>query len=241
MRATDSKLQGKTGTDLALVRNAKQGDMAAFELLVRRHTDKLFRIAVRVTKCHEDAEEVVQDAFIKAFNKLDSFEERSRFSTWLTRIAINTALMKIRGKDRFKTVSLTEDESSTDIIPEDAVDWGPNPEQLYSRGELTELLVRALDSLSDNYRTIIVLRDVECFSVVESADILGLSITAVKARLLRARLQLREKLSPYFQAKEKPSPFTSDKKLSKNRAGYPFAQNLGRWLPAESIGGYFLG
>lgn len=199
MQPTDIKLEGEAGTDLALVREARQGNMAAFELLIRRHTDKLFRIAFRVTKCHEDAEEVVQDAFIKALNKLHSFEERSRFSTWLTRIAINTALMKIRGKDTFKTVSLSDDENSTDIIPDEVVDWRPNPEQLYSRVELREILVKALDSLPHHYRTIIVLRDVEGFSVAESAEILGLSVTAVKARLLRARLQLREKLNRYFR------------------------------------------
>ena len=230
MQPTDTKPEGERGTDLALVREAKQGNMAAFEQLIKRHTGKLFRIAFRVTKCHEDAEEVVQDAFTKAFNKLHSFEERSRFSTWLTRIAINTALMKIRRRDRFQIVSITEDETRTAIVPHEVVDWRPSPEQLYSRRELTEILGRALDSLSDNHRMIFVLRDVEGFSVVESADILGLSTTAVKARLLRARLQLREKLSPYFQAEEKPSPFTSDKKLSKDRAGYPFEQKLGRWL-----------
>src|ERR1051326_116446 len=116
MLASKLQLEGEAGTDLRLVRDAKQGDMAAFERLVKRHTDKLFRIAIRITKCHEDAEEAVQDAFIKAFSKLEAFEERSRFSTWLTRIAINTALMKVRGKAKYKTLSLTDNEQNDTAI-----------------------------------------------------------------------------------------------------------------------------
>jgi len=231
MLASKLQLEGEAGTDLRLVRDAKQGDMAAFERLVKRHTDKLFRIAIRITKCHEDAEEVVQDAFIKAFSKLEAFEERSRFSTWLTRIAINTALMKVRGKAKYKTLSLTDNEQNdTAIIPAEVQDWRPNPEQLYSRGELTAILTKALDSLPEHYRTIIVLRDIEGFSIAETAEVLNLSLTAVKARLLRARLQLREELSPYFQDNKKRTPANSDEEASYGEVVLPFERNLNRWL-----------
>lgn len=218
MRPTGERVEPEQDRDLALVHDAKQGNTTAFELLIRRHTSKVFRVAFSVTKCHEDAEEVVQDAFVKAFNKLNTFEERSRFSTWLTRIVINTALTKVRGKHGFNVVPMTEGETGTDIVAEDVVDWRPNPEQLYSQRELREILAKTLDSLSDNYRTVVVLRDIEDFSIAETAEILNLSVTAVKMRLMRARLQLREKLSHYFHDGNKQPAHLSYTFGSKNIA-----------------------
>lgn len=198
------KLKTETRSDIDLVRDAKDGDVIAFEELVRRHTQKMFRIAFHITKCREDAEEVVQDVFVKAFSNLDHFEERSQFSTWLTRIAINTALVKLRGTRKWRTLSLSQDEpGDVDAIAEEIADWKPNPEQLYSRSELKHILITALQSLPDHYRAIFLLRDIEGFSILETAKMLELSTTAVKARLTRARLQLRERLNIYFQHTEK--------------------------------------
>jgi RNA polymerase sigma-70 factor, ECF subfamily len=194
------KFETETRTDFALVHAAKEGNEAAFEKLVRRHTRRMFRIALLLTKCQEDAEEVVQDVFVKAFTNLYRFEERAQFSTWLTRIAINTALMRVRSRSRYRTVSLSQDEQSgPEIAPEQIADWRPDPEQLYSRLELKQILIQALDSLPDHYRTIFLLRDIEGFSITETAELLDLSDTAVKARLTRARLQLRARLNAHFR------------------------------------------
>jgi RNA polymerase sigma-70 factor (ECF subfamily) len=224
------KLESETRSDLDLAHEAKNGDVTAFEELVRRYTQRMFRIAFHITKCPEDAEEVVQDVFVKAFGKLDRFEERSQFSTWLTRIAINTALMKVRATSQCRTVSLSQDASNDpNAIREQVPDWKPNPEQLYSRSELKHILIKALESLPDHYRTIFVLRDIEGFSILEAAEMLELSTTAVKARLTRARLQLRESLDRYFQHTER------NRQIAKHRqtglsVESPLAHSVELWM-----------
>ena len=200
------KFEARAGADFELVHAARAGDVSAFDELVRRHTQRMFRVALHITNCVEDAEEVVQDSFVKAFKNLDRFEERAQFSTWLTRIAVNTALMKVRARSKHKTVSLTHDEpEGTDAAREYILDWHPNPEQLYSQLELKEILIKALDSLPDHYRTIFLLRDIEGFSIEETAELLDLNAAAVKARLMRARLALRERLSVHFQCGRRPA------------------------------------
>jgi RNA polymerase sigma-70 factor, ECF subfamily len=217
-------------TDLVLARDARDGDVTAFEELVLRHTRKVFRIALHITKCQEDAEEVVQDVFVKAFTNLDRFEERAQFSTWLTRIAINTALMKVRCRGRYRTVSLSQDEKSdAEVAPEQIMDWRPDPEQLYSRSELKEILVKALDSLPDHYRAIFLLRDIEGFSIVETAELLDLSTMAVKARLMRARLQLRERLNRYFQLEQKTARVAAHRESSLVKLTSRMEESLKLW------------
>jgi RNA polymerase sigma-70 factor (ECF subfamily) len=190
--------------DLALVHAAKAGDADAFGQLLRRHQGSAFRIAQHITRSREDAEEVSQESFLKAFQNLNRFEERSRFSTWLTRIVVNTALMRVRTRRGPEALPVrNEDTQDSGPAPEEEVaDWRPNPEQLYGRRELHDILSRALASLPQIYGTVFLLRDVEGFSTAETADALELSETAVKARLLRARLQLRAKLTPYFRREE---------------------------------------
>jgi RNA polymerase sigma-70 factor (ECF subfamily) len=190
--------------DLGLVHAAKAGDADAFEHLLRKHQASVFRIAQHITRSREDAEEVSQESFLKAFQNLDRFEERSRFSTWLTRIVVNTALMRVRTRRGPDAVFVRQDDpaDATPAPQEEVVDWRPNPEQLYGRQELRDILSRALASLPQIYGTVFVLRDVEGFSTTETAEALELSETAVKARLLRARLQLRAKLTPYFRRGE---------------------------------------
>ena len=185
--------------DLALVHAAKRGDRAAFEELLRQSQAMVFRVTQHITGSREDAEEVAQETFLKAFQNLGRFEERSRFSTWVTRIAVNTALMRIRSRRGRETVSIREDDANDSGVPAQVVDWRPNPEQLYSRHELRNILTKALAALPQHYGTVFFLRDVEGFSTAETAEALGISITAVKARLLRARLELREHLSRYFE------------------------------------------
>jgi RNA polymerase sigma-70 factor (ECF subfamily) len=194
-------------SEMALVHAAKEGDVGAFEQLLRRNQAMVFRVAQHITGSREDAEEVAQEAFLKAFQNLERFEERSRFSTWVTRITVNTALRRIRSRRGHETVPLHEDDpNDPSALPEEVADWRPGPEQIYGRRELRAILTRALAGLPQHYSTVFLLRDVEGFSTAETAEALGLSPTAVKARLLRARLQLRQRLDPYFRRDEPRSP-----------------------------------
>lgn len=189
-----------TGDDLALVRAAKRGEMGAFEELVKRYDRNIFRIAQHITQNREDAEDVVQEAFLKSYQNLESFQEQSKFYTWLVRIAVNEALMKLRKRRTAKTVSLDEDvKTEEDSVPREVADWAPNPEQLYKQAELHEILSKTIQGLPSSFRTVFVLRDVEGLSTEETAEALDLSVPAVKSRLLRARLQLRDRLSRYFK------------------------------------------
>jgi len=190
--------------ELTLVRAAKAGDISAYEQLVRRYDRNVFRIAQHITHNREDAEDVVQDAFLKAYENLAKFQEQSKFYTWLVRIAVNEALMRLRRRRPERTVSLDEDvRTEEDTVPREVADWSPNPEQLYSQAEMREILQRTIQGLPPGFRTVFVLRDVEGLSTEETAEALDLSIPAVKSRLLRARLQLRERLNKYFANQQK--------------------------------------
>jgi RNA polymerase sigma-70 factor, ECF subfamily len=186
--------------ELQLVQAAKAGDVSAFEDLVKRYDRNVFRIAQHITQNREDAEDVVQDAFLKAYQNLGQFQGQSKFYTWLVRIAVNEALMRLRRRRPERMVSLDEDvKTEDDSVPREVADWSPNPEQQYSQAELKDILTRTIQGLPPSFRTVFVLRDVEGLSTEEAAEALDLSIPAVKSRLLRARLQLRERLSRYFQ------------------------------------------
>jgi RNA polymerase sigma-70 factor (ECF subfamily) len=186
--------------DMDLVHASKNGDVAAFEQLVKRYDRKLLRIAQHVTHNREDAQDAVQEAFFKAYRNLGQFREDSQFSTWLIRITVNQSLMKLRKQRTMKEVSLDEEfQTEGDMLPIEVTDWAPNPEQLYGASELRDILARALGELRPILRAVFVLRDIESLSTDQTADVLGLSHPAVKARLWRARLQLRESLNRYFR------------------------------------------
>jgi RNA polymerase sigma-70 factor (ECF subfamily) len=185
--------------DLDLVHASKNGDVAAFEQLVKRYDRKLLRIAQSVTHNTEDARDAVQDVFLKVFQNLGQFREESQFSTWLFRITVNQSLMKVRKQRAIREVSLDQDfQADVDMLPMEVIDWAPNPEQLYWASELRLILINALSELELISRTVFVLRDIEGLSTDQTADVLNLSPTAVKARLWRSRLQLREYLNRYF-------------------------------------------
>jgi RNA polymerase sigma-70 factor (ECF subfamily) len=199
MGAIQPKLGEPTSEELVLVQAAKAGDDSAFEQLVRRYDRNVFRIAQHITQNREDAEDVVQEAFLKAYGNLGQFQGQSKFYTWLVRIAVNEALMKLRRRRPERMVSLDEEiKTDEDSVPREVADWSPNPEQQYSQAELREILTKTIQGLPSSFRTVFVLRDVEGLSTEEAAEALELSIPAVKSRLLRARLQLRERLSRYF-------------------------------------------
>jgi RNA polymerase sigma-70 factor (ECF subfamily) len=182
------------------VARAKAGDSAAFEQLIRQYDRQIFRTALHITQNREDAEDITQDVFFKAFQKLNQFQGNSKFSTWLVRIAVNESLMRLRKRKTQRTVSMDQDvETEEGAIPRDFAEWRPNPEQNYSQAELAEILRKTIAGLPPGFRTVFTLRDIENLSTEETAEALGLSVPAVKSRLLRARLQLRERLSRYFR------------------------------------------
>ncbi len=187
-------------TEQELVEQAKRGDTSAFGELVNRYERNIYRLARHITQNEDDAEDVLQETFLKAFANLDQFQGHSKFYTWLVRIAVNESLMKLRRRKADRSVSLYEPvETGEDSMPREIAAWEENPEQKYGRAEMNAILSRAIDSLSPGFRTVFLLRDVEGFSTEETASALKLSIPAVKSRLLRARLQLREKLNRIFR------------------------------------------
>ncbi len=185
-----------------LLERAKQGDARAFSELVSKYERKIFRLAKHITQNEEDAEDVLQETFLKAYEHLGEFQGNSKFYTWIVRIAVNESLMKLRKRKSDRTVSMDEsiDTGEETVVREIAV-WEENPEQRYSREEIRAILDEAVDSLKPSFRTVFLLRDVEELSTEETAEALGLSVPAVKSRLLRARLQLREKLTRFFKRK----------------------------------------
>ncbi|HEV2202100.1 MAG TPA: RNA polymerase sigma factor [Bryobacteraceae bacterium] len=185
-----------------LVAQAQAGNAQAFAELVKRYERKIYRIAKNITQNDEDAEDVLQDAFLKAYEHLSGFQGHSRFYTWIVRIAVNEALMKLRKRKGDRFVSLDEpiDTGEEEVKREVAV-WEGNPEEQYSKEELQRILNEAVETLKPDFRTVFTLRDIEELSTEETAEALGISIPAVKSRLLRARLALREKLTRQFKRK----------------------------------------
>ena len=185
--------------EYALLADAKRGDSAAFEILCKQSASTVFRVARQMMRNNEDAEDVVQESFQQAFIHLKNFNGDSRFSTWLSRIAINAALMRLRKEHRKRDVSLDEsaeiDESSSRL---DVEDQGLNPEQLYAQKERQRILSEAMKELTPGMRKAIELRELGERSTEETARIMGISAAAVKARVFHGRRKLRERLKHYF-------------------------------------------
>jgi RNA polymerase sigma-70 factor, ECF subfamily len=196
--------------DRGLVQRVLSGDKRAFETLVRRHERRVFRVTLAILGNAQDAEEAMQDAFVKAYRHLEQFRGDSRFTTWLTRIAVNEALQK--RASRKTAVSLDEvPETEIKVFPHRSLQWHEDPEKLFRKQEIRKMVEEAIQSLPLIYRETFVLRDVEGFRAEEAAEILGLTLPAVKSRLLRARLLMRETLA----AKLEQTPGFSKKMLIK--------------------------
>jgi len=199
----NSRDAGLVKDESVLVTEAKAGSYEAFEDLVNRYEKKIYRLGLNLTGNPEDAEDMLQETFLKAFEHLPTFREDSRFYTWIVRIAINQGLMKLRKRRSSKEVQLDEPSNDDgDIMPREFADWRPNPEQELERTELEAILQDAARSLPMTFRTVFFLRDVEGLSTEETAELLNLSEGAVKARLFRARLRLREELSKTLKIKK---------------------------------------
>jgi len=200
MSAMSSPIQ--VDEEAAVVAQARTGDAKAFNELLQRYERKIFRLALHITQNREDAEDVLQETFLKAYQHLDQFQGQSKFYTWIVRIAVNQALMKLRKRKSDRSVSLDDTiDTGEDTVAREIAAWDENPEQQYGREELNQILTSAVDGLTPIYRAVFVLRDVDGLSTEETAEALELSVPAVKSRLLRARLQLRDKLTRYFKRK----------------------------------------
>jgi RNA polymerase sigma-70 factor (ECF subfamily) len=193
-------------SDGMLVTAAKRGNGRAFEDLVLRHERRIFVMAQRITNNREDAEDVVQETFHKVYLHLDSFQEKSRFSTWLTRIAMNEAFMLLRRKRAVFEVLPENADDGAQSGPEKFIDQGPNPEESCWQSERTQLLNEAINRLGPRIRTAILLRDIEERSVEETAHILGTTISAVKARVFHGRRKLRRMVNPRVPWEASASP-----------------------------------
>lgn len=189
--------------DLRLIERVLGGDRQAFEALVRSHERRVFRVTLAVLGQVEDAEDAMQETFIKAYRHLKQYRHESRFTTWLTRIAVNESLQKRQA--RKEHVSLDESPATQNQdFPRRFEPWAADPEKLYTQQELRDLVERAIRSLSSIYREALILCDVEGMSAKEAAEVLAVNVAALKSRLLRARLMMREALTTSF---EQPRPF----------------------------------
>lgn len=185
--------------EIQLVERAKNGDTKAFEELMKMTQDKIYNLGLKLLGNKEDAADLLQETYIKAYENLQNFEGRSSFSTWLYRIATNFALMKLR-KEKHKKVSIDElKQTANGTYKREISDWSENPVSHYRNEELKEILNEAISSLPPKYKSVFILHDVEGFSIPEVAQMLSLSVPAVKTRIHRSRLYLREKLSEYFK------------------------------------------
>jgi RNA polymerase sigma-70 factor (ECF subfamily) len=180
--------------DFEIVARVKNGDTDAFEELVRKHGRRVYRSLLGILGHADEAEDALQDAFLKAFQHLAEFENRSRFSTWLVRIAINAGLQRMRSRKDIDSL----DEENEEFRPRNIQAWTDTPEESYSREELRRLVEREVMKLPVKYRVALMLRDLEELSTEETALALGLSVPGVKARVLRGRLMLRESMVQYF-------------------------------------------
>ena len=190
-------------TDAGLVAEAQSGKLEAFEALVRRHSQLIYRTLTAILGNPAEAQDAMQDTLLSAFEHIGGFQGRSKFSTWLVSIARNTGLQRLRRGERFESLDEVEYNEEWDFRPRQVRDWQDNPEQSCSRMEMRQLVEKGILALPANYRVVVMLRDIQQVSTDEVARQLGLSVPAVKTRLLRGRLMLREWLSPHLAASRK--------------------------------------
>jgi len=182
-------------TENELVKQAKDGNREALAELVSRYSDKIYNLALRILRNREDAEDVLQETFLQVLRKLDTFDERSTFFTWIYRIGTNTSLMKLRKKKQI----FAELPDKPDLEDKVFVDWSQDPSLDVQNEEIKKILDQAIGELSEIYRSVFILRDLEHLSIKETGKILNISEENVKIRLRRARLFLRDKISQQFQ------------------------------------------
>lgn len=185
-------------TEVQLIEKATNGDKKAFTQLVLKYNERIYNLALRLLRNKEDAEDILQETFITVLEKLHTFDGKSGFFTWLYRIATNACLMKLR-KKRPEVSNLPDNLSEYDNYESKIfVDWSQNPLADIQNKEMKDAIDKAMEKLSDIYRTVFVLRDIENMSIKETSDIIGITEENVKIRLKRARMFLRDELSKFF-------------------------------------------
>jgi RNA polymerase sigma-70 factor (ECF subfamily) len=212
-KGTDRRARPRTiaRDEYAFLAAAKRGDSAAFEILCKQSANTIFHLARRILRNKEDAEDVVQESLQQAFIHLKNFNGDSRFSTWLSRIAINAALMKLRKKHHLLDVSLDQSAETEQPSPRfDVEDHGLNPEQLYAQNERQRILSEVMKELTPGMRKALELRELDERSTEETAQIMGISVTAVKGRVFHGRRKLRERFQRYLG-----SAWTSERDTSR--------------------------
>lgn len=186
-------------SDQDLVTGIQQEDPEAFEEFVNRYSARLFTLANRVTKNREDAEDVLQEVFVSVMRKIEAFRGQSTFSSWIYRVTVNCALMKLRKRRQDKSLPMEEMLSQVLSVPNRVNTFNSEGEAFRRRSELRHALTEAINALPRDYRPVFILRDVDGFSSVEVSEILGISVPAVKSRLHRSRLALQRQLSDRLQ------------------------------------------
>ena len=177
-------------------------DKSAFAQLLNENSENIYRVALKMVGNPQDAEDILQETFIKAFNNIEKFERRSKLSTWLYRIAINESLMHLRKqKNHFEELDAGVQKDDGDILPRQIIDWCCIPEKELLNNESRRHLKSAIKTLSEANRAAFILRDVQGLSTRETAEALDISESAVKIRLMRARMQLREELTSFYAEK----------------------------------------
>ena len=192
----NNSVQAGTSHELELIDRVQRGENSLFYELVRPYERRVFAAAMAILRNESDAEDVAQEAMLKALRAIRQFRADARFSTWLIQITVNEALMR-RRKDRNHVMEAIDDrrDEESDYAPRDFADWREIPSEALERKEVRQRLAQALASLDRKYREVFVLRDMEQLNIQETADALGISIASVKTRLLRARLMLRDLLA----------------------------------------------
>jgi len=194
-----SKIKRVNGTDESLlIKKAKQGNQQSLSELVNRYSERVYNLALRILRNKEDAEDILQETFLTVLKKLSDFDERSSFFTWIYRIATNASLMKLRRKKITASEYLDHPDFEQSVKDRMLQDWSQSPALGVEDQELKKVLDGAINDLSEMYRTVFILRDIEDVSIKDTSQILDISEENVKIRLRRARLFLRDKLSAYF-------------------------------------------
>ncbi|MEO6910479.1 MAG: RNA polymerase sigma factor [Edaphobacter sp.] len=205
METTEILEKSKTLTDEEVVDRVRGGDLALYEVIMRRYNQRLYRVARAILHDDSEAEDVMQDAYVRAYTHLDQFAGRSAFSTWLTRIAVHESLTRLRSRNRHPQVDITDYDGE---ISMKMTSQSLNPEQCASTAQLKEFLEEAVLNLPDNYRTVIMLRDIEELSTAETAEALDLTEDNVKVRLHRGHGMIRSWLFERIGTKAKDAfPF----------------------------------
>jgi RNA polymerase sigma-70 factor (ECF subfamily) len=214
MSSGDATAPAATGSDPLsqlsddeLVERARARDVSAFEALVDRHEEKIYRLAMRFVRNETDAREILQETFLSAWRNLDSFQGKAQFASWLYRVAVNAALMQLRSQRRHPQVAV--DDLTPEALGEAARvagpglgagdDWSKRPDEQFQSDELRRQIQSAVNALPESQRAVFLLRDVDGLSTEETGELLGLTVPTVKTRLHRARLALREAIGRYFQ------------------------------------------